>query len=102
MTADIDQIAADYLQAVERGESPDPAEWVARHPGHAAELAAFFTDLGVFAGFLGLSTDHDATTDYRPAGDPPAAERFGEYELVSEIGRGAMGVVHRAPTSSSR
>jgi tRNA A-37 threonylcarbamoyl transferase component Bud32 len=96
MTADIDQIAADYLQAVERGESPDPAEWVARHPGHAAELAAFFTDLGVFAGFLGLSTDHDATTDYRPAGDPPAAERFGEYELVSEIGRGAMGVVHRA------
>jgi hypothetical protein len=96
MTADIDQISADYLQAVERGESPDPAEWVARHPGHAVELATFFADLGVFASFLGMSTDFDATTDYRPAGESPAAERFGEYELVGEIGRGAMGIVHRA------
>lgn len=96
MTADLDQIAADYLLAVERGESPDPAECIARHPQHAAELAAFFADLGVFGTFLGLTGPLDATTDYTPAGSTPLAERFGEYELVGEIGRGAMGVVHRA------
>jgi serine/threonine-protein kinase len=31
-----------------------------------------------------------------PTDEPPAAERIGRYRVVSEIGRGAMGIVYRA------
>ena len=35
----------DYHAAIDRGESPDPAEWAARNPEIAAELKAYFDDL---------------------------------------------------------
>jgi serine/threonine-protein kinase len=96
---DLDRLAAQFLQAVEQGLNPNPAEWLARHPEHAAGLAAFFADVGRFGSFLGLpSRSHmDETVDHLGAGDAaPERSRFGDYELLSEIGRGAMGTVHRA------
>src|SRR5262249_55042258 len=105
----------------ERGQAPDPADWLASHPEHAAELAAFLADLGRFASFLGLSdaTDADLTQVRGSAPTPDATdpdltkvrddsssastapnaaqvEGFGGYELLSEIGRGAQGAVFRA------
>ncbi|QJW93811.1 serine/threonine-protein kinase [Frigoriglobus tundricola] len=99
----VDELAAEFLAAVERGDPPHPAEWLARHPAHAAELAAFLADLGRFGPFLGLPAlppDLDRTAGYSSdesaRGSEPPADRFGEYELVGVIGEGAMGVVHRA------
>ena len=43
---ELDRLAADFLQAVEAGRNPVPADWLSRHPAHAAGLTAFFADLG--------------------------------------------------------
>jgi serine/threonine-protein kinase len=92
-------LIAEFLAAAEQGRAPDPADWLARHPECAVELAAFLADLGRFGSFLGLpvTADPDLTTppDTGPD-DEPAGARFGGYELLGEIGRGTQGIVHRA------
>ena len=41
----VDVLVAEYLDALDHGQAPSPADWLDRHPEHAAELARFLDDL---------------------------------------------------------
>jgi hypothetical protein len=49
----LDEVIAEYLEAVDAGLCPDPDEWLARFPDLAAPLARFFADQGQVHGLLG-------------------------------------------------
>jgi WD40 repeat protein/tRNA A-37 threonylcarbamoyl transferase component Bud32 len=96
----LDAVIADYLQQVDAGAVPDRQALLARHPGLADRLGAFFADcdrLDRQAADLRLSADpHRTTDDTPPAEGLPRVRYFGDYELLEVIARGGMGVVYKA------
>ncbi len=98
------EVIAGYLQALERGESPDRAALIVAHPDLAAELAAYFDDLdrmNRLAGPLQLADDNPTVVPGGQSSDGLQVVRyFGDYVLEEEIARGGMGVVFRARQKS--
>ncbi|MBA4066386.1 MAG: hypothetical protein C0501_22265 [Isosphaera sp.] len=102
---ELSRVVASYLEAVDAGRPPDPADLIARHPHLADELRAFLAAEGRLAEVAGppgaaaggantVSGGADRTLP--PDGAPPPGAAFGEYDLLGFVGYGGMGVVYRA------
>src|SRR5262249_24073208 len=96
LTADDDprllRAAQEYLAELEAGRPPARAAFPPRSPDRADSLAV---------SLAALDAVHGAAPLLHPA-PPPApkeevpAEPLGDFHLMSEIGRGGMGVVYEA------
>src|SRR5215471_14179415 len=72
----VNEVIAAFLQAVERGENPDPEKFLAAYPDLAAELNSFFTNRDCFQQAAGkpertaTPVANEATLAFRDRGVP--------------------------------
>jgi eukaryotic-like serine/threonine-protein kinase len=83
------------------GREPDLEASARLHPDLAGELRELWAAASIADELARSSSSSDETGEWPMSslslsGREPAVRLFGKYELLEEVGRGGMGVVHRA------
>jgi serine/threonine-protein kinase len=97
------EILAALIEAIEAGEPIDRAVWLTRHAEFAVELREFFASQDRLHSLaaplrqaLVADTPAPATTLHEGVLPVGVGQRFGDCEVLEEIGRGGMGIVFKA------
>lgn len=101
----LDALFAACLAKLDHGETIDIERLAAEHPEFSTEIREFFETARGIELMAGPISDDTIDTGGSASIAPPAIgaiRHFGDYELLSEIARGGMGVVYRARQTSLR
>lgn len=90
----LDELIADFVEAVERGETPDPAKFVSTAPDLADSFLDFVRNWRQFR--VAAATWPQAAAAPASASAGPLVRQVGNYELLEPIARGGMGVIYKA------
>src|SRR6266545_6212251 len=87
----VDVLAEEFADRLRRGEHPSVSDYAAAHPDHADQLREL----------LPAVAQMEMLKRFRhPSATPSLPDRFGDFRIVRELGRGGMGVVFEAVQES--
>ena len=90
-----DAVAEEFAARCRGGDAPSISEYVARYPEHAGLIRKLLPTVAMME-----QLKRDTRSDDAPLLGRAMPERFGEFRIVRELGRGGMGVVYEAVQES--